>query len=102
MVWKPIGLIMILPTLVISIVIAWRTRRFVSELYHNLAVCSWICANSYWMVSEFFHFDDKVFIGKMLYKQLAIIPFAIGILILGYYYLHLLRKPGHKNERIKE
>jgi len=54
MVWKPLGMIMIVPTLLISIIIAWRTRSMMSELCHNLAICLWISANSYWMVSEFF------------------------------------------------
>ena len=57
MVWKPLGIAMIFPTLIISIVIAWRTRELVSELTHNLAITFWITANAYWMISEFFSFD---------------------------------------------
>jgi hypothetical protein len=45
---------MILPTLVIALVIAWRTRNFKSELAHNLASLFGLPPNSYWMVSEFF------------------------------------------------
>lgn len=96
LIWKPIGIIMIFPTLIISIVITWRTRHFISELCHNAAVCIWIFANSYWMVSEFFHFDDKTAFANIPYKQLAVIPFGIGILILTYYYLWW--NPKHKNE----
>src|SRR5688500_13167211 len=36
--WKILAMLMIIPTLVISIVIAWRTRKVQSELAHNLAV----------------------------------------------------------------
>lgn len=90
---KWLGTIMIIPTLIISIVIAYRTRQYVSELCHNLAITVWISANSYWMVSEFFGFDHKIIGGDYTFKHLAIIPFTIGILILAYYYL--IWKPMH-------
>ena len=38
MIWKTLGIAMIIPTLVISIDIAWRTRDISSELAHNLAI----------------------------------------------------------------
>ena len=87
MIWKPLGIAMIFPTLVIAIVIAFRTRQFMSEVCHNIAIVVWIAANSYWMISEFLHFDTYVLFGEYTYKHLAIIPFAIGIIILAYYYL---------------
>ncbi|MFC5282173.1 hypothetical protein [Pedobacter alpinus] len=57
--WKPIGIMMIIPTLIISIIIAYRTRKMVSELCHNLAISVWIFANSFWMVTEFIGIDEK-------------------------------------------
>lgn len=96
MIWKPLGIAMIFPTLIIAIVIAVRTRQYVSELCHNLAIVVWIGANSYWMISEFLHFDADVISGDITYKHLAVIPFGIGILILAFYYLWW--KPKHKNE----
>jgi hypothetical protein len=84
---KWLGTTMIIPTLIISIVIAFRTRQFVSELCHNLAITVWISANSYWMVSEFFGFDHLPIWGNYTFKHLALIPFTMGILILAYYYL---------------
>ncbi|MEY2638611.1 MAG: hypothetical protein RIR90_93, partial [Bacteroidota bacterium] len=30
--WRPLGIVMIIPTLLISIIIAWRTRQYMSEL----------------------------------------------------------------------
>jgi hypothetical protein len=90
-VWKTLGILMIAPTLGIALVIAWRTRAFKSELAHNLAIVFWISANSYWMLSEFFGFDT-VRVGTITDgKHLAIIPFAIGLGILAYYYL--VQKP---------
>ena len=87
MVWKPLGIAMIFPTLAIAIIIAYRTRTLVSEICHNLAIVFWISANSYWMISEFLHFDTNALFGDFTYKHLAIIPFLMGILLLAYYYL---------------
>ena len=86
MIWRPLGVAMIIPTLAIAIMIAYRTRQYMSELCHNLAIVVWISANSYWMISEFLHFDTNILFGDYTYKHLAIIPFVIGILILAYYY----------------
>ena len=85
--WRPLGIAMIFPTLIIAIIITWRTRHTVSDLAHNSAVVVWITANSYWMISEFFHFDEKIFYNGITYKDLAVVPFATGILILAWYYL---------------
>ncbi|GAA0543006.1 hypothetical protein [Chitinophaga japonensis] len=96
LIWKPLGIAMIFPTLIISIIIAWRTRQFMSELCHNLAITVWIAANSYWMISEFLHFDADIVTGDITYKHIAVIPFTLGVLILAYYYL--VYKPRHRNE----
>ncbi len=87
LIWKTLGIAMIFPTLLISIIIAWRTRDIKSELAHNLAITFWISANSYWMISEFFGFDEAVIWQGIEGKYIAIIPFALGVLILLYYYL---------------
>lgn len=91
-----LGITMIIPTLAIALVISWRTRQMMSELCHNLAIAVWISANSYWMVSEFLGFDDKIVVGDFTYKQLALIPFTLGILILAFYYI--IWRPKHKEE----
>jgi hypothetical protein len=96
MIWRPLGVAMIFPTLIISIVIAWRTRQYMSELCHNVAITVWIMANSYWMISEFMRFDTNVISGSITYKHLAIIPFGIGIAILSFYYF--IWKPKHQDE----
>lgn len=96
--WKWLGICMIVPTMIISIVIAYRTRNYMSELMHNLAITVWISANSYWMISEFFHFDTEIIYGNITFKYLSLIPFCIGILLLGFYYL--IWRPSNK-ENIK-
>ena len=94
MVWKPLGIAMVFPTLIIAIIITLRTRQFMSEVCHNIAIVAWITANSYWMFSEFLHFDTHPLFGDYTFRHLTLIPFIIGIVILGYYYLWW--RPGHK------
>jgi hypothetical protein len=87
MIWKELGIFMIIPTLSVAIYIAYRTKNIKSELAHNLAVAFWISANSYWMISEFFGFDSIQVWAGFEGKHLAMIPFIIGVLILSWYYL---------------
>jgi len=87
MIWKTLGIIMIIPTLSVAIYIAYRTKSIKSELAHNLAIVFWISANAYWMISEFFGFDGIIVWGNFTGKHIAIIPFTIGAAILLYYYL---------------
>lgn len=89
MLWKPLGLIMIVPTIVAALVITWQTRHIKSELLHNLAVIFWISANGFWMLTEFFSTDDSL-------RFYTIIPFTIGLLIILYYYVWVI-----PNERKK-
>lgn len=96
MVWKPLGIAMIFPTLIIAIIIAFRTRQIVSELCHNIAIVLWITANSYWMIAEFFGFDEHHVFGDYTYKHMAVIPFVLGILVMLYYYLYW--RPRHSEE----
>lgn len=96
MLWKPIGITMIFPTLIISIVIAWRTRHMAAELAHNLAITFWITANSYWMIAEFFGFDETALFLGVEGRYFTILPFSIGIVILAYYYI--FQKPKEPKE----
>jgi hypothetical protein len=86
MIWKPIGITMIIPTLSIAIWISWKNRQIKSELAHNLAIVFWISANAYWMISEFFGFDEELIWKGFTGKHMALIPFITGAMILLYYY----------------
>lgn len=97
--WRVLGIIMVIPTLSVAIYISYRTRKIKSELAHNLAVAFWISANSYWMISEFFGFDEAKVFGEYEGKHIAMIPFVIGVLILGWYYL-IERPKEVKRERV--
>ena len=95
--WKELGIAMILPTLTIAVMISWRTRHIASELAHNLAVAFWISANSFWMISEFLGIDETIIWMGVNGKQLSLIPFLAGVLILVNYYL--LQRPREIREK---
>lgn len=83
--WREAGMIMIVPTIAMAIYISWLSRSVLKELIHNLAVCSWILANSIWMIGEFF-FNDTT-------RPIAFVFFLIGLgLIAGYYLRTFLLK----------
>ena len=96
MIWRELGITMIVPTLSVAIWIAWRNRDIKSELAHNLAIVFWISANAYWMISEFFEFDTIMIWGNFTGKHLALIPFTLGAIILLYYYI--VQRPQEKRE----
>lgn len=79
MLWKPLGVAMIVPTIGAAGLITWQTRHIKSELLHNVAVLFWILANSYWMLTEFFFKDDSL-------RYWAVIPFSLGLVTVCYYY----------------
>lgn len=85
--WKWGGILMIFPTLSLCAFTTWKMKKDITETYHNLAVLCWISANSYWMISEFLNFDEIVLFGNIVGKEIAFIPFGLGILILIYFYL---------------
>ena len=91
MIWRPLGISMIFPTLSFALLITWRTRHIRAELAHNLAIVFWISANSYWMISEFLSFDTVLIWGSVTGKHLALAPFLAGLGVLLYYYL--VQKP---------
>jgi hypothetical protein len=86
MIWKELGIIMIVPTLSVAIWIAWKNRQIKSELAHNMAIVFWITANAYWMISEFTGIDSINVWRNFNGKHMALIPFITGAVILLYYY----------------
>ena len=90
MLWKPLGMIMIIPTIGAALLITWQTRKIKAELFHNLAVDFWISANAYWMIIEFYDVAEH-------FRYYTAIPFAIGILFIAAYYLVVL--PAEKKKQ---
>jgi hypothetical protein len=88
---KWLGISMIFPTLIIAILICWRTRSMMSEFTHNIAVIFWITANSLWMILEFWELPDET-------RYYALIPFGLGLMPLIFYYgYYIHRKPKTTN-----
>lgn len=81
---KTAGIVMIVPTLTLAIYITFTNRSDKAELAHNLAVCFWICANSVWMIGEFFY-DDGL-------RPEAIVFFVLGLMAMLFYYVPILVK----------
>lgn len=81
--FKPGGIFMIFPTLFVAFYILWRSRHIRTELFHNIAVCLWIMANSVWMIGEFYDYETRHY---------AVFLFAGGLAILIIYYLFFFKK----------
>jgi hypothetical protein len=96
MLWKPLAMLMIVPTMAVAIVITYQNRKAITELYHNMAVVFWISANAYWMITEFFY-PEPAFENLRYY---SVIPFAIGLCIVVVYYLFIV--PSEKRKRLSE
>lgn len=84
---KWLGALMVPPALFMAIRICYLTRK-TEELYINLGIFSWITANSFWMLSEFFEASE--------HKNLAGFPFALGFVFVGWYYWrhYFVKKSG--------
>jgi hypothetical protein len=91
------ALIMIIPTLWVAIVITYQTRKITSEFLHNLAIDFWITANCTWMIGEFTGWDTNL-VGPYGLREFSLIPFGIGLFILGYYYLIYARKNDFEDQ----
>lgn len=79
--FKWLGILMVIPTLSIAGLIVFITRK-TADIFLNLAIFFWICANSFWMFIEFFN--------NGAYKLVASIPFGLGFIFVGIFYYQLL------------
>jgi prepilin signal peptidase PulO-like enzyme (type II secretory pathway) len=95
--YRTMGMIMVIPTLLVAFFITWQTRHILSEFLHNLAVVFWISANCTWMIGEFYGWDENLW-GEYGLRQMSLIPFGIGLLILIYYYLFLASKKSFRDK----
>ena len=95
------ALIMIIPTLWVAIVITYQTRKITSEFLHNLAIDFWITANCTWMIGEFTGWDANL-VGRFGLREFSLIPFGIGLFILGYYYLIYIRRKDFEDQILQQ
>ena len=78
MMFRPLGMIMVLPTIFVAVFLTIKSWSDLKERLHNLAVCFWILANSTWMTGEFYFHDS--------WRLPASIFFGLGLLcIIGWY-----------------
>lgn len=89
--WKPGGIFMIFPTISVAIYLLWRSRHSRADLFHNIAVCLWIIANSTWMCGEFF---------KKEFRPAAVVIFLIGLAILLVYYIFFFNKDRKEETKV--
>lgn len=89
--WKIAGIIMIVPTVAAAFHITWLGRKNTADLYHNLAVSNWICANAVWMIGEFF-FDDTL-------RPFSAVFFSMGFIFLAAYYFGVLPRERQRNRK---
>ncbi len=83
--WRTGGMIMIVPTFLVAVHIAYRSRKNLQDLFHNIAVCLWICANGIWMTGEFFY-DDGL-------RNYALVFFVAGLVVVtAYYTIHFPKR----------
>jgi len=93
MLWRPIGIAMIFPTIGVALMITWQTRKIKAELFHNLAIVFWICANAMWMLLEFTGNDEQ-------YRKYTSIPFSIGLFFILSYYLYIYPRDRMKEKKL--
>jgi hypothetical protein len=99
--FKELGMLMIVQTMTVAIIILFQTRHILSEFIHNLAVVFWIVANCTWMIGEFWGIDENL-IGNIGLRQLAIVPFGLGLVVLLYYYIFLAHKKEFQEKMLEK
>jgi hypothetical protein len=77
--FKVLGVMMIFPTLFLAFYITYKFKNRIAELYHNVAVCFWIIANTTWMLGEFY-FNDT-------FRPYSTFFFIAGFLVIAYFYI---------------
>ena len=77
--YRLMGVCMIVPTIAVAIFLTIRTRLVKEEFIHNLAIVFWLCANSIWMIGEFYYEDAT--------RPYAVIFFSMGLFTLAVHYV---------------
>jgi len=78
MVWKPLGVFMIIPTVLVAILLCIATRKVIDKFMLNFSTLCWIIANSNWMLGEFYEWNFKPF---------SFVFFCIGIVVMSIYFV---------------
>ena len=79
--FKLAGTILIVPTVSIALLIAWKTRHHRELFLPNLAVACWISANSIWMAGEFFEWPFRL-------PSLLLFTGGIGVIMYHFWLVY--------------
>jgi hypothetical protein len=83
---------MIIPTISIAIYLLAKNWKNITERAHNATVSLWISANSIWMVGEFYKIGE----APHHLRKMALVPFALGFIVIICYYIFLHKKYSTK------
>jgi hypothetical protein len=81
--FKTMGLMMVVPTLTVAFYFVLKSSKDLFQRISSMAVFCWISANAWWMISEFYFEDLKLF---------ALLPFTIGFSLMLYYVYAIFTK----------
>jgi hypothetical protein len=85
--WNTAGAIMVIPTIGMALFILFKSPKFHSSFFYNMAVTCWILANSAWMLGEMYFMDTASHHIYLLSKKFAYIAFFLGIGCIAYFKL---------------
>ena len=78
---KSLGTFMVFPTIAMSAYVCYISKKELNNLLPNLAVTSWICANSLWMLFDFYQWTLKPY---------ALFFFSIGFIFIMIYLYRII------------
>jgi hypothetical protein len=84
-----LGITMAIPTNILAIYIAIKTRKSAEDFLPNLAVVCWIAANTIWMIDEFFLLEIMIW---------SKVGFVIGLILMAIWCVLKLPKLLRKVE----
>jgi ABC-type iron transport system FetAB permease component len=82
--FKTAGALLILPTLAMGFYVLYLSKHKLDSTIVNLATIFWICANSAWMLNDFY---------SNLPKSVSLLFFIAGILTMFFYVWIAFIKP---------
>lgn len=85
-----LGVLLIIPAVIVSVYILVKQFNNRSCIFHNLAVCFWIVANSIWMCCDLY---------RLNYMGVVYFLFGVGLGILLYFYFGEIIKRFWKSKK---
>ena len=76
--YKVLGTFMVVPTVLVALSLAAKTRR-TPDFLMNVSVLCWISANAFWMCCEFYSWNES--------KTWAVVPFLLGMLFITLFFI---------------